>query len=443
MSPEPLPPTWARRLTQLALFFSVMPYIGVAALPSDTQPLAFLVCAVGVGLLLATSRLRVPYLALPLLAMVLLATVSLILRGAFDDIEYIWLIRSYYGYVSAPVVVLFFLHYLRVLRDEEIARVIDVALVVVFVGFLLNVSGLTWAIQTVVNRGVFVGVQASARGLPGFFAEQSRVSEQMAVFFFCYLLAGQVTRVRVAALALASILAAAGQMFIVFGHIFVAYGLASAAVVFIRERLSLRSATSLALAGVLVVALLSFHEHIADDLVRLRFPARGITAISSIIEDGPAVIGRDQGMMDKLAGTLQAAATIVDNPATFRLGATADPDFRQSVERTYARLSRVLLDSTLLRFARRPSTALGLWILEFGVAGLILALTLIALLLRRAARAPRETQFYALWAALFLVQVLFIKMTLANPSLWLLAAFIWIVASPEKADPHRSQVEAA
>jgi hypothetical protein len=148
-------------------------------------------------------------------------------------------------------------------------------------------------------------------------------------------------------------------------------------------------------------------------------------------------------MMDKLGGILQAAATIVDNPTTFRLGATADPDFRQSVERTYARLSYVLLDSTLLRFGRRPSTALGLWILEFGVAGLILALTLVALLLRRAARAPRETQFHALWAALFLVQVLFIKMTLANPSLWLLAAFIWVVASPEKVDPYRSPLEDA
>ena len=142
------------------------------ALPSDTQPVAFIVAAIGVGLLPVGSRLRVSYLLLPLVVMALLATVSLILRGAFDDIGYIWLIRSYYGYASAPVIVTFFLYYLRVLRQEEIAHAIDVALVVVFVGYLLNALGLTWMIQGVVNRSLFpdgVGL----RGMPGFFPEMS------------------------------------------------------------------------------------------------------------------------------------------------------------------------------------------------------------------------------------------------------------------------------
>ena len=79
-------------------------------------------------------------------------------------------------------------------------------------------------------------------------------------------------------------------------------------------------------------------------------------------------------------------------------------------------------------FQRRPSTALGLWIIEFGVAGLLAALSLVGVLLWRAVRAPKEAQLTALWASLFLTQVLFIKLQLANPSLWLLVALTWTSA---------------
>ena len=80
-------------------------------------------------------------------------------------------------------------------------------------------------------------------------------------------------------------------------------------------------------------------------------------------------------------------------------------------------------------FQRRPSTALGLWIIEFGVVGLLAALSLVGLLLWRAVRAPKEAQLAVLWASLFLTQVLFIKIQLAKPSLWLLSALTWMSAA--------------
>jgi hypothetical protein len=423
--------TYAKPLVRAAIFFAVMPYIGIGALPSDTQPVAFILAAVGTGLLLAQSRGRLAYLVLPLLVMAFLATVSFVLRGAFDDVGYVWLIRSYYGYVSAPVIVVFFLHYLPFLRNDDIARVIDVALVVTFAGFLLNVLGLTWIVQTVVNRALFSGAALGARGLPGFFAEPSRVSEQMAICFFCYLLTGGVTRVRVVALVGAAILAAAGQMFVVLAHIILAYGVASAILVLVRQGVSVRVATRLALAGVVIAAFVSFHQVIAVDLIRMGFPTRGITAMSRIVGDGRTYIGRDSGMMDKLAGVLQAGATVIDRPGTFKLAATADDEFPDTVRRTYGRLVQYLFDSQLLRFSRRPSTALGLWVLEFGVLGLTGALFYVGLLLWRAVRAPADVQLPALWTALFLVQVLFIKLALANPSLWLLSALVWVSASAQ------------
>jgi len=279
---------------------------------------------------------------------------------------------------------------------------------------------------------LFPGNVLSARGLAGFFGEPSYISEQMAIFFFCYLLTGQITRVRVAAIVAASVASAAGQMFITLAHVVLAYGLAAALLSFVRQGLSLRSMTRLSLVGVLVAGFVSFHEVIAADLIRVGFPTRGITAISRIISDGPSYIGQEEGLMDKLAGTLQAAATLRDNPAVFKLATMADRDvYPETVSRTYARLLRVLFDSDMLRFQRRPSTALGLWIIEFGVVGLAMALSLVGVLLWRGIRARKAAQFTVLWASLFLIQVLFIKIQLANPSLWLLAALTWMGAASQ------------
>ena len=423
-------PAYAKRLAQAGIFFALMPYIGLAVLPSDTQPIAFGIATVGIGLGFVGSRLRLAYLSLPLLAMALLATVSLVLRAGFDDVGYVWLARSYYGYISAPVIVTFFLYYLRVLRSDEIASAVDVALVVVFFGFLLNSVGLTSLIQGLVNRSIFPGLaSAGARGLPSFFPEMGYVSEQMAMGFFCYVLTGQVTKTRVAAVVAASVISAAGQMFIIFAHVVVAYSLASGLFIVLRQGVSLRSVTQLTLASVVVAGFASFHEVIAADLIQLGFPTRGITAISRIVQDGRTYIGQDLGMMDKVAGVLQAGATVVDNPGVFKLAAMADPEFPETVTRTYARFLRVLFDSDMLRFHRRPSTALGLWVLEFGVVGLVAALSFVGLLLWRAFRASRETQLAVLWVSLFLIQVLFVKIQLANPSLWLLSALIWMTAS--------------
>ena len=79
---------------------------------------------------------------------------------------------------------------------------------------------------------------------------------------------------------------------------------------------------------------------------------------------------------------------------------------------------------------RRVSSALGTWIVEFGVLGLLAAVSFIVMLVRRCVRADQARLLPVLWAALFLVQILFVLLPLANPSLWLLAALIWVTATP-------------
>ncbi len=427
-------PAWIRGIGCTGIFFAVMPYIGFSVLPSDVQPLAFIISVAGVGLLLlgVPSRVRhVPYLVVPMCLMALLATVSLVLRIAAGDVEYVWLVRSYYGYIGAPIILTFFVHYLRVLRSKDLARVLDVALGVVFAGFVLNALGLTWIIQGVVNRAVFVG--GNVRGFTSFFAEQSYISTQMAFLFFCYLLVGQLTKLRLAALVTAAALSASGQVFVTLGQVVLAYVLMMGVAVIVRRRISVRGLTQLGLAAIGVAWFLSFSDVVAQDMRLAGLPTRGINAVSDIIELGPSYIGQDPGVSYKLSGVLQAWATLVDNPLNFKLAAAVDPEFRETILRTYAWISLAFFDSTDLWFSRRVPSALGTWIVEFGVLGLLAAVSFIVMLVRRGVRADRTRTLPVLWAALFLVQGLFVLLPLANPSLWLLTALICVTATPEGA----------
>ena len=433
---EVVVPAWVRVIGGIGIFFSVMPYVGFSVLPSDVQPLAFIVALAGVGLLVlgVPSRIRhVPWLVVPLCMMALLASVSLVLRIAAQDIGYVWLVRSYYGYIGAPVIFTFFVQYLRILGSKDIARALDVALGVVFVGYVLNALGLTWIIQSVVNRAIFVGFVGNVRGFTSFFAEQSFISIQMAFLFFCYLLVGRLTKPRLVALVTAAALSAAGQVFVTLGEIVLAYVLAMGVVALLRRGIRVSWLTHLGFAAIVIAWFLSFHDVVAQDASRAGFPTRGITAVSKIIETGPSYIGQDRGVFYKIAGVLQAGATLVDNPLNFRLAATVDREFRETIRRTYAWASLALFDSTHLSFSRRVSSALGTWIIEFGVVGLLAAVSFIVMLVRRGMRADRRRALPVLWAVLFLVQVLIVMLPLANPSLWLLAALIWVTATPESA----------
>ena len=428
-------PAWIRVIGWTGVFFAAMPYIGFSVLPSDVQPLAFIISAAGVGLLLlgVPSRIRhVPYLVVPLCVMVLLATVSLVLRTAADDVGYVWLLRSYYGYISAPIILTFFIQYLRILRSKDLARVLDVALGVVFAGFALNALGLSWIIQAVVNRALFLAF-ANARGFTSFFPEPSYISIQMAFFFFSYLLVGRLTKLRLAALVTAAALSASGQVFVTFGQVVLAYVLMMGVAVLVRRSVSLRSLTRLVFAAIGVAWFLSFSDVVAEDMRLAGLPTRGINAVSDIIDLGPSYIGQDPGVFFKLSGVLQAGATLVDNPLNFRLAATVDPEFRETIRRTYAWFSLAVFDSTSLSYSPRVSSALGTWIVEFGVLGLLAAVSFSVMLVRRGVRADRTRALHVLWAALFLVQVLFVMSPLANPSLWLIAALIWVTATPEGA----------
>ena len=335
-------PAWTRVIGGTGIFLSVMPYIGVSSLPSDVQPLSFIVACAGVGLLVLSvpSRIRhVPWLVVPLCVMALLATISLVFRIVAQDIEYMWLVRSYYGYIAAPVIFTFFVHYLRMLESKDIARALDVALGVVFAGYILNALGLTWIIQAVVNRAIFVGFVGNARGFTSFFAEQSFISIQMAFLFFCYLLVGRLTKPRLVAVVFAAFLSAAGQMFVTIGEVVLAYVLMMGVAALVRRGVRVRGLTHLGLAAIVIAWFIMFHDVVAQEVRRVGLPTRGITAISKIIETGPAYIGQDPGVFYRIAGVLQAGGDAGGQSAELQAGGRVGPGFSRD-DSTHVRLAQ-------------------------------------------------------------------------------------------------------
>lgn len=431
-------------VAQAAIFFSLMPYIGFTFLPTDVQPIAFLVCSLGVAPLLATGRLPLYWVALPLWAMSGIATLSLLALIGSGEAEHLMLLRSYYGYVAAPIIVTFMLYYLRFVSGAEIARAIDLALAVALAGFVLNMVGLTWVIQLVVNRAVAEEFFGGARGLTGFFPEPSRVSEQMAGFFFAYLLTGQLTRLRTAGVVAATFVSAAGQMFVVFGHLILGYILALLMVFVLSGGLSKVAALRFAIVGVTLVAVLVLREPLTDALIAAGFPSRGLSAVGDILRMRLSYVGQDEGILFKISGVLHAAATLGDNPTSFQLAAAADPGFAATIERGYAALIQAIFGTTLLVYPSRTYSALGTWIVDFGLIGLVTALWFIGILLYRGLLAKAKTRLHVLWASFFLAQVFFVKVALANPALWFLAALIWVVTkAPEPSTLIDSEVALA
>jgi hypothetical protein len=413
-------------LVRLALFTTIMPYVGLGMLPSDTQPFAFLFCGMGVALLLLTAEFRLNATSIAAWFMAGLGMLSLALQLATGGPGAFKLLRSYFGYVSAPLVLMFFVYYLRFLRSAEIAKVVDAAVWLTFIGFALNLLGLSSIIHVVVSRAVFEGI--GDRGFASFFSEQSTVSIQMAFCFFVYLLSGTLTRKRVAFLVVAALISAAGQVFITGAEVAIAYATAAAGVLLARAWVARAAVRRLSTVFAAILVFVAFSKPITNALIDAGFPGRGLSAIERLVSVGPAYIAHDHVIAIKIASVLHAGATVVDHPTNFRLDATDYSEFRGTISNAYGRIALALFGTRQLIWPQRPYTALGTWIIDFGLLGLAAAIVVLVPLFVSALSAPRELQMPLLWACFFLAQNFFVELPLVNPSLWLVAAMVLAAA---------------
>jgi hypothetical protein len=410
-----------------------MPNIGLGALPSDTQPFAFLLACVGFMQMVQVNGPRASVITVPFIFMTFLASLSAAVAYTLHVHSSIDLLRYYYGYISAPIIVGYLVFKLPSVANEVVVRVADAVLVVTALGMVLQLLGLASIINVLVNRSVYVDIAESARGFTSFYSEQSRVSIHMAIVAMIYLIEGSLTGKRLAAIASLSFLSFAGQVGVVLSQLTLA-ALASIVLYAVwhlsarKRHLVVAAAASLSLITLVLAA-----EPILVVLASGGLPTHGFNRALRVLELGGSYIANDAGIIVKLSGLFQALSSLWERPIAFALGAPATEGYAESISGTYANLSLFFMGHARLAFPDRLYSAFGTWIVDFGVMGLLSMVALHALILRRIFREQRRVQLAILLAYVFWSMITILQVALANPALWALLAVLWARAGADQA----------
>lgn len=418
-------------LFSIAIFLCAMPYLGPSGLlPTDVQPYA----AVTAGLaILARPKLSlsaVPKTILPVAIISLFATASafwLIFKGEGEIFN---VLRSFWGYLSQLVILVFvWLYRSEVVSSEKVVRILDICMLLVLLGFFLQALGFQSLIQALTSRAIFTHEALSSRGFTSFHPEQSRVSEQMLLFGVMYLMLNALTIKRTFLIFVFSLISFAGQFFVsvlqvVFSLLLI--GL----IVIIAPRLRVRRSmlvvilfTFIALFG--IFALL---PEILGGATKLGAPDRFTAALKNLLQSPFALI-EDKNAQIKFSGLIYALTAPIGAPGTFDILFSSRPEFIQNV----VPVGEALLDFVFgvpLFQTERPYTAIGQWTIHFGLVGFIFALSFFVLVFRVVWKATvRRQQFNLLLAFFVLAQLLLLKLPLSHPTLWLVTGILIVTAS--------------
>jgi hypothetical protein len=415
------------------LFFALMPNIGLGALPSDTQPFAFLLACVGFMQMVQVNGSRASVIAVPFIVMAFLASLSAAVAYVLQVHSSVDLLRYYYGYISAPIIVGYLVFKLPSVANGVVVKVVDAVLVVTALGMVLQLVGLASIINVLVNRSVYVDVTESARGFTSFYSEQSRVSIHLGIVAMIYLLEGSLTGKRIVVIASLSFLSFAGQVGVVLSQLTLA-ALASIVLYALwhlsakKKHLMVAAAASLSLITLVLAA-----EPVMAVLASGGLPTHGFNRALRVMELGGSYIANDAGIIVKLSGLFQAVSSLWERPIAFALGAPATEGYAESISATYANLSMFFMGHARLAFPDRLYSAFGTWVVDFGVIGVLSMVTVHALILQRIFRGGRRVQIATLLAYVFWSMVTILQVALANPALWALLALLWTRAGDDRA----------
>lgn len=399
-----------------------MPYVGIAYLPTDVQPVFIVLAIAGIVWGAALGNvIRVDFIFFAIVTMFLLALVTFFVSSLYRGYVEFYDLRALFGYIT-PVVVLSYFHRARQLSGLQVARVIDAGLALVAVGFVLNIVGLTGFIQLFVSRAE-VDLAASSRGLTSFFPEQSRISTQMIYFGLIYLMVGHLNVVRLAILVLFSLLSASGQLYI--GLAFVSLAASAAYLLSLIRFRVFPVSFFFFLCGFLLVCsgLLYFAITQSDALIALGVPQRGIRAINMIWNLGFSYIGQDAGILYKISGALQGITTLLVYPVNFQVGAAyymaSDPAFSEQ----YLRLAAYLFGAEEVPYPRRSFSNFGGWLSDFGLLGLFAFFAVFVSVILRSYRLPTFKSCFVFLLVGFSLLLLFVFRTnSSDPTFWLVLA---------------------
>jgi len=379
-----------------------MPYVGISVLPSDVQPiaLALSICS----LILFSGKIRFDLISVLLLAILAMAITSFVMSIYDIGGNMMFDARALFGYLTAPIVYLYFRNYLFSEGPTAVARFVDIAVIVTFFGFLLNIIGLTSVIQIFVNRAIFDDSTVGARGLTSFFSEQSRIPTQALFFAFFYMIAGCLNWPRAISLLSMSALSASGQFFI---NIVVFISSMGAAVFYNSIRngqfrgihLAYTMAGFLFLTGIYLTA----RDHYLY-LIEIGLPRRGIEAFHEIAVFNIGSLSDDLGFLYKVSGPLQGISAIWFEPFKIRIGTAYYFEFERDLFAIYVNLIYHIFESTLVPLPPRSYSIFGAWWSDFRIYGMFATLVFVVALGKRslAAKTSVLVGIYAVLIFLFL-----------------------------------------
>ncbi len=404
-------------------------------LPSDTQPLAVLFGLIIIGsVLVIKNTLIIPIYSIPALLIFIIASLSLLFNflGIFGGISFIDLIRAYWSYITPFIIILSLHYYSKAYGVQDVPKVLDFVLGFFYFGVILNILNLTWIIQLVVNRSLYNIDDPSnnERGFPSFFPEQSSIPEQLIFMIFVYLILGTLTKKRLFFCLLGCVLSFAAQFAVIIVEILLAFVLTIFIKAIINTKLSKKSLYIFLLIATFTIAGIFLGAKIAEwILLNTGFPTRGIDAIRIILTNGTYGFSDDVGIIVKLSGLFAVLSTLYANPFVFEIGYAFKNNYTEAKKvlgDTYYKIESFVFGNPELIFFDRVYSAMGTWILDFGIIGAIISLIMIIYMWYKTLTTNPKNNFYLVWSSAFITFCFIIKVQAANPTIWAFYGFIMI-----------------
>ncbi len=410
-------------LFKLTLIFALLPNIGTTLIPSDTQPITFLLASFGLIRFWLNEGIKLYLLSIPFFIMLICAILSSFFFSStlFSINQF----RYFFGYVSPPIIIIYFLSQIHCFSKKDIAKVIDFSLYVIIFGVMLQILNLSSVVNLFVNRAIFSQGFESGRGFTSFFTEQAQFVSQMGLITTFYFLINKLNKKRLLIISLLIISSFAGHIIVLVFQTFLA-AIATFLFSILIGQINIKKYFKLLLPiGASALSLFYLRNSIVSLFENLNLPVLGIKRIISLVEIGGQYIARDEGIIVKISGVFQTISSAIERPFAFYLGSSANPDFNSEIYITYSTLSQFVLNHNNLAFPLRLYSAMGNWIVDFGILGIASFLIFIIIMLNRIIKNSEQLRSRYLFCFFYLIQSCVMFIPLANPTIHTLSAFIF------------------
>lgn len=418
-------------LFNIAIFLCAMPYLGPSGLlPTDIQPYAVTAAVLAILVRPKFSLAAVHVTILPVISISIFAAISAFWLIFTSEDHVFPILRSLWGYLTQSIILVFVWIYRREMTSSKrVTRILDICMLIIFSGFILQAFGLNNIIQALTSRAVFSYEALSARGFTSFHPEQSRVSEQMLLFGIIYLMLNELTIKRTFLLFAFGFMSFAGQFLVSFLQIIFAF-LAVIAIAIVTSGVLVRVRNfAFSFLGLLVLLFgYNFLAEIFQLASDLGLPDRFTVALNRLSQS-PFALLEDKNAQIKFSGFIYALAAPVGDPGIFDVLAYSRQQFGEKVYPIGNGFIKLFADVHLAK-PSRPYTAIGQWSIHFGVLGLLFVFFFFTFVFGTVWKVrDRGERLKFLFIFFVLAQLMFLKLPLSNPALWLATGILIVTAA--------------